>query len=210
MLRLGLGVLWVMLMGSRALADAPDPATARQEEIEFLLWNEDSSQYLLKVKNPNTPASAFQVRVTETGEIAQGKNAVMTAMGHEEEEKTLKKMAKAWKMTQAPVVEAVNPRKENIMVMTGQKKDKFVIMGLNGERATRYDSLDVMQDAKGNVAKAFQKQLVWDQDGRHLAVVYRTKLEGEAPFDGDFIYVTRFKATRVKSPAAADDEAPAE
>jgi hypothetical protein len=159
----------------------------------------------LKVRNANTPAVVFQVRVTETGEIAPGKNAVMTANGHDEEVKALKKMAKTWKMTQEPVVEAVNPRKENIMVMTGQKKDKFVVMGLNGDRATRYESFDVMQDAKGNVAKAFQKQLVWDQDGRHLAIVYRTKLEGESPFEGDMLYVTKFKATRVKAPVATED-----
>jgi hypothetical protein len=202
---LGLGVV-VVLWAGEARADAPDPATTRQEDIEFLLWSEDSAQYLLKVRNANNPATVFQIRDTETGEIAQGRNAVATANGHDEEVKTLKKLVKAWKLTQAPVVEAVNPRKSHIMVMTGQKKDKFLVMGLNGDRATRYESFEVMQDAGGQAAKAFQKQLVWDQDGRHLAIVYRTKLEGETPFEGDMVYVTKFKATRVKAPAAADGE----
>jgi hypothetical protein len=211
MWRLGLGVWVVLSMGGRALAeDPPDPAQTRQEDIEFLLWNEDSSQYLLKVRNASSPATVFQVRDTETGAIVEGKNAVMTANGHDEEVKALKKLVKAWKLTQAPIVEAVNPRKENIMVMTGQKKDKFVIMGLNGERATKYDSFEVMQDAKGNIAKAFQKQLVWDQDGRHLAVVYRTELEGETPFEGDMLYVTKFKTTKVKAPVAAEGGAEGE
>jgi hypothetical protein len=206
MLRLGLGISLLVSFSSGAYADAPDPAVTRQEDIEFVLWNEDSSQYLLKVRNANSPATVFQLRDTESGEIVQGKNAVMTATGHDEEEKTLKKMVRSWKLTQAPVVESVNPRRENIMVMTGQKKNRFFIIGLNGERATKYESLDVMEDERGQVAKAFQKQLVWDQDGRHLAIVYRTKLEGDTPFEGDMIYVTRFKATRVKAPAAAEGD----
>ncbi len=198
----------LLTLSTAALAKGPDPLETRQENIEFVLWSEDSSMYMVKVTNANSPATIFQIRDTETGEIVmKGKKAAIElAQTREDEPKVQKKLAKAWNMTQEPVYEAVNPRRENIMVMTGQKKDKFVIMGINGDRATRYEALDVMRDAKGNLSKTFQKQLVWDQDGKHLAIIYRTKLDSDPVFEGDLIYVTRFKATRVKAPGGGEGE----
>lgn len=198
----------LMFMAGPASAKGPDPQTTKQENIEFVAWSEDSSSYLLKVTDSNSPDTRFQIRDTETGEIAKkGKKFIIeTANGQEEEIKVQKKMIKTYKMTQEPVTEAVHPRRENIMVMTGQKKDKFVIMGLNGERATPYDKIDVMRDGKENLSKTFQKQLVWDQAGKHLAIVYRTKLESDPVFEGDMIYVTRFKTTRVKGASGDGDD----
>lgn len=200
-------VLSLVLLPGTLFAKGPDPLETRQENIEFLMWSEDSSLYMVKVTNANNPSAIFQVRDTETGAIVmKGKKAaVELANSREDEPKIFKKMAKAWNMTQEPVYEAVNPRRENIMVMTGQKKDKFVIMGINGDRATRYEALHVMRDSKDNLAKTFQKQLVWDQDGKHLVIIYRTKLDSDPVFEGDLMYVTRFKASRVKAPGSDEE-----
>jgi hypothetical protein len=204
---LSIAFVSTLLVGS-AHAKGPNPQETRQEDIEFIAWAEDSSSYMLKVKNANNPATIFQIRDTETGEIIKKgrKPAVEIANGQEEEMKVEKKMRKAWNMTQDPYTEAVHPRRENIMVMTGQKKDKFVVMGVNGERATPYEKIDVMRDGKENLARTFQKQLVWDQDGRYLAIVYRTELKSDPAFEGDLIYVTRFRTTRVKSADGGDEE----
>jgi len=201
-------VFALVLVAGPASAKGPDPQETRQENIEFVAWSEDSSSYLVKVTNNSSPATIFQVRDTETGEILKkGKKvAVEIANGQEEEIKVQKKMIRAYGMSQEPITEAVHPRRDNIMVMTGQKKDKFVIMGLNDERATPYDKIDVMRDGKDNLAKTFQKQLVWDQNGRYLAIVYRTKLESDPIFEGDMMYVTRFKTSRVKSASGEGDD----
>ncbi len=100
---------------------------------------------------------------------------------------------------QEGVAEANHPTKKDIMLMTGQKGDELVIMGMRGERATRYDTIDLMQDKNKVIAKASQKTLVWDNDGKNFILVYNQKLESkDTPFDGDFFQVFQFKSFKVK------------
>jgi hypothetical protein len=191
------------VMSTSASAQGPDPKTTLQEEIEFLRWSADSDHYLLRVTNANLGGAAvLKIIITETGEVLhQGKKPmVFVVNSKDEEDKMVKRLIKQHNLTQEPVVEAVHPRRDHIMVMTGQKKDKFLIIGLNEDRATRYESIDVMRDEKGKLSEVFQRQLVWDAEGRYLAVVYHTELKGESFFSGDFVHVTRFRPGRIKAP----------
>ena len=198
----------VVLASSAAVAAAPDPETTRPQSYEFIAWSEDSSQFLIKINDPNMTGCIFQVRDTETGAIVKNgkKNAQEIAPDKEAEVKARAKIIKAYKMTQAPVDDASHPKKKDIMLFMGQKGERLVIMGMRGERASKYDTIDVMKDKQGVAAKANQKQLVWDADGSHLAIIYRAKLDNkDTPFEGDFIYVAPFKESKVKKAAPAED-----
>ena len=192
---------------SPALADAPDVSTLRPAEFEIIAWSEDSEQFLVKVKDPNA-GTLFQVRDTKSNEIVRKgtKALVFPSPSIDDEPKLIKKII-AQNALKQPIVEgSAHPKKSDIMLMTAQKGDKFYIMGVKGERASKYDTIDVIKD-KANVAKVYQKQLVWDQDGKNFILVYHAKLEGgEIPFEGDFIVSYKFKAFKVKGSSGDDDD----
>lgn len=203
---LSLASLASLSWSSSALADAPDVSTLRPAEFEIIAWSEDSEQFLVKVKDPNA-GTLFQVRETKSNEIVRkgSKALVFPSPSIDDEPKLIKKIIAQNGLKQPIVDAATHPKKSDISLMTYQKGDKFYIMGLKGERASKYDTIDVIKD-KANVAKVFQKQLVWDQDGKNFILVYHAKLEGgEFPFEGDFIAAYKFKAFKVKG-GSSDDE----
>lgn len=206
--------LVALSMASPALAgDAPDVSTLRAQNFEFIAWSTDSSLFLLKLDDPNA-GLIFQVRDAKTGEIFKmgTKPAVFpsaNAPNSDEERKFIKQLingqkgvkvdGKPIKFDQPGSTEATHPVKTDIMLMSGQKGDKLVIMGMRGERATKYDSIDLLKDKKGVVAKASQKALVWDAEGKNYVLIYRQVLKSEdTPFEGDFVIVSKFKPYKVK------------
>ncbi|MFO0746500.1 MAG: hypothetical protein U1F43_12620 [Myxococcota bacterium] len=192
--------LAALCIQSSASAAAPDPATLRPAEYEIMAWSTDSSQFLVKVKDPNAGAM-FQVWDTETAQLAKkgAKALVFPSPSIDDEPKLLKKIKKQNAMDQDVVDTAVHPKKSDIMLMTAQKEDKFVIMGVRGDKASKYDTIDVVKDKAGKVAKVNQKQLVWDHDGKNFILVYHVKLEGsDTPFEGDIIATYKFKPYKVK------------
>lgn len=194
-------------LSSSASAAAPDPATLRPAEYEIIAWNADSTQFLVKVKDPNAGAM-FQVRDAETTEIVKkgSKGLVFPSPSIDDEPKLIKKLIKQNDMTQAIVDQAQHPKKKDVMLMTAQKEDKFVIMGIRGDKASKYDTIDIVKDKAGKIAKVYQKQLVWDADGKHFIVVYHAKLEGsDTPFEGDFMASYKFKAFKVKGGSDEDE-----
>ncbi len=202
---------------SFALAQAshaapPDVSTLRATDMEFVAWSTDSSLILLKLNDPNS-GIMFQVRETKTGEVLRVNNKPMVfpstdPVGSDEEKKFIKQLLTGKKVKvdgqpvlfdQPGVAEAAHPTKEGVALMTGQKKDKFLIVGLRGERASLYRAIDVIKDKLGVAAKATQKALVWDAKGKNFALVYRQKLESvETPFEGDFLHVEKFSSSKVK------------
>jgi len=210
------------LLSSSALAGAPDVSTLRPANLDFIAWSTDSSLILLKLQDPNA-GLIFQVRDGKTGEIFKIRDKTpavfpsANAPGSDEEKKFIKRLmngqrvkvngksmnveidGKAVKFDQPGVAEATHPVKSDIMLMTGQKGDKLVIMGLRGEKATKYDSIDLIKDKKGVVAKATQKALVWDNEGKNFCLIYRQELKSDdTPFQGDFLMVSKFKPYKVK------------
>ncbi|HRE91686.1 MAG TPA: hypothetical protein PK095_21390 [Myxococcota bacterium] len=211
MKQLALALASLCLLGSSASADAPDPANTAAIKIEFIAWSSDSGHVLLKIQDPNRPGFLFQVRDVKGEVVKMGKKSAVFPSEFppmsDEEKKFIKGImngkvkvdGQPVKFDQLGIAEAAHPTKTDIMLMTGQKGDELVIMGMRGERATRYDRIDVMKDKKGVVAKATQKQLVWDQDGKNFILVYNQKLESkDTPFDGDFFQVFQFKSYKVK------------
>lgn len=211
MKQLALALASLCFIGSSASADAPDPANTAAIKIEFIAWSSDSAHVLLKIQDPNRPGFLFQVRDVEGKVVKMGNKSAVFPSEHppmsDEEKKFIKGImngkvkvdGQPVKFDQLGVAEAAHPTRSDIMLMTGQKGDELVIMGMRGERATRYDRIDVMKDKKGVVAKATQKQLVWDTDGKNFILVYNQKLESkDTPFDGDFFQVFPFKSYKVK------------
>jgi len=202
------------LFSSPALAAPPDVTSLRPVNYEFVAWSTDSAYILFKLQDPNIPGLIFQVRVAETGEILSmgSKKAVFpsqSAPGSDEEKKFVKQIltgtkvkvnGEAVKFDQAGVSDSTHPTKSDIMLLTGQKGDKFVIMGVRGERSSRYDSFDLLKDKTGAVAKAYQKALVWDNDGKNFVLIYHQNLDSkDTPFEGDFFSIQKFKSSKVKS-----------
>lgn len=203
-----LTVAIVAAAAAPAFAGAPDIATLRPADYEIIAWSADSEQYLVKVKDPNAGA-LFQVRETKSGDIVKKgtKAQVFPSPSVDDEPKLIKKIIKQAEMTQPVIDGGAHPKKSDIMLMTAQKGDKFFIMGVRGERASKYDTIDVIKDKAGQVAKVYQKQLVWDADGKNFILVYHLKLENsDTPFDGDLIYSTKFKAYKVKGGSESDSE----
>jgi len=194
------------LASSAAQADAPDVSTLRPAEYEIIAWSEDSEQFLVKVKDPNA-GTLFQVRETKSDEIVRkgSKALVFPSPSIDDEPKLIKKIIAQNGLKQPIVDSAIHPKKSDIALMSYQKGDKFYVMGLKGDRASKVETIDVIKD-KANIAKISQKQLVWDQDGKNFIIVYHAKLEGgEFPFEGDFIKAFKFKAYKVKG-SGGDDE----
>lgn len=219
-MKLAILLSFLTLAATPALADAPDPTTLRPADYEFVAWSTDSALILLKVQDANA-GLLFQVRDAQTGEIYQmgSKKAVFPsphAANSDEERKFIKEIVNGRKVKadgqpvkfdQPGVAEAQHPVKSDIMLMTGQKGDKFVIMGLRGDKATKYDSIDLLKDKKGVIAKAFQKALVWDAEGKNFCLIYRQELDSQdTPFKGDFFVVSKFKASKVKSSGKEGEE----
>lgn len=198
---------------SPALAgDAPDLEKLRPADFTFIAWSTDSSLILLRLQDPNA-GLIFQVRDAASGEIFKmGSKAAVFPSPHaansDEERKFIKDIVNGRKVKvdgqpvkfdQTGVTEAAHPVKSDIMLFTGQKGDKLVIMGMRGERASKYDSIDLLKDKKGVVAKASQKALVWDNEGKNFCLIYSQDLQSQdTPFKGDFFAVYKFKASKVK------------
>lgn len=219
-MKLAILLSFLTLAATPALADAPDPTTLRPADYEFVAWSTDSALFLLKVQDANA-GLLFQVRDAQTGEIYQmgSKKAVFPsphAPNSDEERKFIKEIVNGRKVKadgqpvkfdQPGVAEAQHPVKSDIMLMTGQKGDKFVIMGLRGDKASKYESIDLLKDKKGVVAKAFQKALVWDAEGKNFCLIYRQELDSQdTPFKGDFFVVSKFKASKVKASGKEGEE----
>lgn len=211
MKRLALTLASLFVLTASASAKGPDPANTPSVKMEFIAWSSDSAYVLLKIQDPNRPGFMFQVRDVKGNVLQMGKKPAVFPSEHppmsDEEKKFIKGImngkvkvdGQPIKFDQLGVAEASHPTKTDIMLMTGQKDDKLVIMGMRGERATRYDTIDLMEDKNKVVARASQKALVWDQDGKNFILVYNQKLESkDTPFDGDFFQVFQFKSYKVK------------
>ena len=83
---------------------------------------------------------------------------------------------------------------------------KRIVAILREGRATEYDKIDVLKDKKGVVAKASQKALVWDNEGKNFLLIYSQNLDSkDTPFKGDFFTVYKFKSFKVKGPKDKDE-----
>jgi hypothetical protein len=198
-------------LSTPAFAENPDISTLRPANYEFVAWSTDSSLIMLKVQDPNA-GLIFQVRDAKSGDIFRAGNKPQVfpsphAPNSDEERKFIKQLlngkvkaeGQAVKFDQPGVAEAQHPVKSDILLMSGQKGDKLVIMGLRGDKATKYESIELIKDKKGVVAKASQKALVWDASGDNFCLIYRQELKSEdTPFEGDFFMVSKFKAYKVK------------
>jgi len=208
-----------LVLGAAATAKAPDVSTLKAVKFEFVAWSTDSAYILLKVQDPNIPGYIFQVRDTKGETVKMGnKPAVFPSQfspNTPEEQKFVKGImngkvkvgGEPIKFDQEGVFEATHPKRSTIMLMTGQKGDKLIIMGMRGERATTYESIDLIQDKNKVVAKASQKALVWDQEGKNFILIYNQKLDSkDTPFDGDFFEVHPFKSFKVKGASEETEE----
>lgn len=206
-------------LGSSAFAKAPNPNETRPLQFEFVAWSTDSQYVLVKVTDANMPTPVFQVRDAKGELVKMGKKAAAFPSQHaprsEAEEKFVKQLRSGQKIKidnqpvvfdQDGVFEAMHPRRNDVMLMTGQKKDKLVIMGLRDGAASEYDAIELMTDGKKNYAKASTKTFAWDQSGKHFVLIYNQKLATpDAHFDGDFIQITPFRSYKVQG-SGSDEE----
>lgn len=212
MKHLTLALASIAVLGASAHAKAPDVSTLRPMQLEFVAWSTDSAYVLIKVQDKNVPGHIYQVRDAKGEVVRMGNKPAVFPSQHpplSDEGKKFERDIRSGrrvKIDGKPVVfdqdgifEAQHPRRTEIMLMTGQKGDKLHIIGMRGERATRYDSLHLVQDKSKVIAKASQKALVWDKDGKNFCLIYNQKLESkDTPFEGDFLICQEFKSFKVK------------
>lgn len=183
-----------------ALAAAPSKDDIRRVQLEFLAFNEDSSEYLVKVTDVEI-GTVLQVRSTKDNALVKAYPYVL-----DEEEKTIKKVRKKHAMTQDPVEDPANPKKKQLTLLLGQKGDKLVLYVMKGDRIKKYDEIEVLKEKDGTTATATMKQLAWDQRGKNVVLIYHQKMPGDHGFQSDFVYSFKFKS--YKASFGDGDEAP--
>lgn len=172
----------------------------RRVQLEFLAFNEDSTEYLVKVLDEQI-GNALQVRSTKDNELIKA-----YPFQPDDEERTIKRVRKKHSLTQDPHEDPANPKKKALTLLLGQKGDKLVVYVMKGDRIKQYDEIDVLKDKDGNVAKAAMKQLVWDQRGKNVVIVYHQKFDGDHPWQSDFVYSFKFKSYKAKFGDADDSD----
>ncbi|TNF23623.1 MAG: hypothetical protein EP329_26985 [Deltaproteobacteria bacterium] len=174
----------------------------RKVQLEFLAFNEDSDEYLVKVIDEQI-GTVLQVRSTKDNELVKAYPYQLDA-----EERTIKRVRKKHNLTQDPHEDPANPKKKTLTLLLGQKDDKLVIYVMKGDRIKKYDEIDVLKDKDGNVAKASMKQLVWDQRGKNVVIIFHQKFPGDHAWQSDFVYSFKFKSYKAKfdDGDASDDE----
>lgn len=203
--------LIALLYLNPAFARGPDLELMRETRFEFVAWSTDSSLILLKMDDPQA-GTLYQVRDAKTGQVFRmGKTAATFPVNFAPNSKQelafvrqltngrkVKRDGKGVKFDQKGVAEANNPRRDEIMLLTGQRGSKLLVMGIRGERATRYHSFDLLKADDGTIAEASQKALVWDDSGKNVIIIYNQKLQTpDFAFDGDFFEVLPFKSYKV-------------
>lgn len=172
----------------------------RKVQLEFLAFNEDSDEYLVKVIDENV-GTVLQVRSTKDNELVKAYPYMV-----DDEDKTIKRVRKKHKLSQDPVEDPANPKKKALTLLLGQKDDKLVIYVMKGDRIQKYDDIPVLKDKDGNLAKATMKQLVWDQRGKNVVIIYHQKFPGEYGFQSDFVFSFKFKSYKAKFGDADDSD----
>ena len=160
----------------------------RKVQLEFLAFNDDSSEYLVKVIDENV-GTVLQVRSTKDNTLVKAYPYQL-----EDEEKTIKRTRKKHNLTQDPVEDPANPKKKTLTLLLGQKDDKLIVYVMKGDKIKKYDAIDVLKDKDGVTAAATMKQLVWDQQGKNVVIIYHQKFPGDNGFQSDFVYSFKFKA----------------
>jgi len=164
----------------------------RRVQLEFLAFNEDSDEYLVKVQDEQI-GNALQVRSTRNNELIKA-----YPYQPDDEDRTIKRVRRKHDLTQDPHEDPANPKKDELTLLLGQKGDKLIIYVMKGDRIQQYDEIDVLKDKDGNVAKAAMKQLVWDQRGKNVVIIYHQKFPGDHPWQSDFVYSFKFKSYKAK------------
>ncbi len=172
----------------------------RKVQLEFLAFNEDSDEYLVKVIDENV-GTVLQVRSTKDNELVKAYPYML-----DDEDKTIRRVRKKHNLSQDPVEDPANPKKKALTLLLGQKDDKLIIYVMKGDRIQKYDDIPVLKDNDGNLAKATMKQLVWDQRGKNVVIIYHQKFPGEHGFQSDFVYSFKFKSYKAKFGDADDSD----
>lgn len=188
---LALAVLGTAILFSGHATAADDIRDIRKVQLQFLAFNEDSSEYLVKVLDENI-GSVLQVRETRNNELVKA-----YPFSADEEDRTVKRIRARHKLTVDPHEDPANPRKEELTMLLGQKGDKLMIYIMKGEQIKTYDSIPLLTNKDGEVAKATMKQLVWDQDGKNVVIIYHQKFPGQHGFASDFVHSFKFRSFKV-------------
>lgn len=172
----------------------------RKVQLEFLAFNEDSDEYLVKVIDENV-GTVLQVRSTKDNELVKAYPYML-----DDEDKTIKRVRKKHNLSQDPVEDPANPKKKKLTLLLGQKDDKLIIYVMKGDRIQKYDDIPILKDKDGNLAMATMKQLVWDQRGKNVVIIYHQKFAGDNGFQSDFVYSFKFKSYKAKFGDADDSD----
>jgi hypothetical protein len=179
--------------GSSASAQ---PTDTKSEQIQFLGFSQDGELFALKVND---------LQRTPRVEILESKSMKPVGRYPFSDDTDFKK---AWsKAKQKHKVDKPSADKgpehptDGITILTSQKKDKFFILATKCGKLAPYDAIDVLKGStkteKDIPAKANQVELVWDQGGKYVVIVYHQKIPGSWAWESDFVHAFKFKPSEV-------------
>ncbi len=180
--------LWLALPAAPARAGNQFPP---KQVMEAMGFSKDGKEFVLKVVDENL-GSLFQVRSSKKNQLVQS-----YPFEAEDDKRVWRKVRKAHDIAEDHI-EGQDNEPKGVSLMTRVKGAELRILMMRGERILPYDKIELMTGKKGEPAEAFVKQVMWDDKGKYVLVVYHQKVEDMFEWEGDFVHAFKFRSYKVK------------
>lgn len=159
---------------------------------EFLAFSVERGLYAIRVTDVNR-GTYFSVRKLEDSSIVKEVPYQL-----EDEDKALKSLKKAHKLTDEGHVGQQSPNGE-YTILGAAKGDKFEVMVQADSHLGLVRAVDLRKEQDSEKpAKAILKQVVWTPDGKWLLLVINQKVGGAFSSDEDDVIVMPFRSYKVQ------------
>jgi len=182
-----------LLLAGPALAEQEE---TKNEQMSFLGFSEDGELFAIKVND---------LQRTPRVEVRETKNMKLVGQYTFSDDADFKKAwtkAKRKHSVDKPAAET-GPEHPTlgITLLTAVKKGKFFILATKCGKLIPYDAFDLLTGStkteKNIPAKANQMELVWDQAGKHVVLIYHQKIPGSWAWESDFVHAFKFRPAEV-------------
>ena len=169
---------------------AKDTARPDRQVLEVVGFSTDGKLVACKVHDANR-GDAFHVRDTRKARLVKAYPFVRG-----EEKRAWRKAKRAHHMDGSLHDGPDQPGGE-LSILTKQAGAQLEIYVMKGDKVGVYDRVQLLENAQGQPASAFVKQITWGPKGRVVALVYHQKLEDLHGWEGDFLHTFKLRSYRL-------------
>lgn len=147
-------------------------ALAKEIQIQFVAFNEDESQILVKVEDANL-GNSLQIREFGTNAI---KKAYLseTKQAEQKRRRVLKR-----RFPKAGIVDQMGPRNRGTIMGAPDGKGGYNLLIMKDNRVGVLATipLDVEKDNPANKAKGMLKEVIWTENGRQIVAIVTQEIK---------------------------------